>query len=542
MAIDKSLAVNETALQTLLEIDELVEQAWRLERSTPALMLTAAEHAHRRAVAVGYAKGVVRSLIVIGRAQLRLGNLTEAERYLSQAQASDAVDDLLQAQIFNARGIVHLYLKIWDKAFAYYQQGLSVARRIRDKGLEARLLNNIGEIYREHRDFDTALTYYKRSLEAQVGLSDFNAAAVPVSNLSLTCLELGELDQAEHYAEEAFHIAEEKNDRMIQSTSLRYRAIIARRRGQREQAIQHLNASLAIYRSTREMLHAAQAMLEFHRLYFDEGNCDLSLKHLQEALRVAEEADSLPVRVEIYTELARVYESLGDIEAALRYYKQRLQAVATMEQQAMEQRLRAFSLQVAIDESFQEKEAYRALSEQLEEKTRELASLSNRDGLTNIANRRHFDQFLEHTWSQALRQRKDVSLLMIDVDCLKEYNDTYGHLAGDEVIKRIAETMQRCVKRSTDLVARFGGDEFVVLLGDTGADGALHVAEEIQRAVAACAIRQAPGAASTNVTVSIGVATMVPTRETERCELIARGDKALYRAKQAGRACIRVSQ
>lgn len=541
MAIDKSVVVNEMAMQTLLEIDELVEQAWRLERSTPALMLTAAEHAHQRAQAVGYAKGVLRSLIVMGRAQLRLGNLTDADRLLSQAQASEAVDDLLQAQIFNARGIVHLYLKIWDKAFAYYQQGLGLARQIGDRSLEARLLNNIGEIYREHGDFDTALDYYKRSLEAQEGLTDFNAAAVPVSNLSLSCLELGDLEQAEHYAEEAFRIAEEKNDRMIQSTSLRYRAIIARRRGQREQAIQYLNASLAIYRSTREMLHAVQAMLEFHRLYSDEGNWDMSLQQLQEALRIAEEADSLPVRIEIYTELARVYESLGDVKAAMRHYQQRLRAVETMEQQAKEQRLRAFSLQMAVDESFREKEAYRALSEQLQEKTRELASLSNRDGLTNIANRRHFDQFFEQAWFQALRQQQELSLLMIDVDCLKEYNDTYGHLAGDEVIKRIAVTMQLCVKRSTDLAARFGGDEFVVLLGDTGAEGALHVAREIQQAVADRAIRQAPGVASAIVSLSIGVATVVPTKGTDRCELIARGDRALYQAKQAGRACIRVS-
>lgn len=541
MAVGKPM-VGTLLMQTILDIDRLNDRATQLERSAPALMLTAAEEAHQQAMAAGYAKGAARSLILLGRAELRLGNLNEADRFLSLAQSSDALDELLQAQIFNARGIVYLYLKIWDKAFAFYQQGLSLAKSIGDRGLEARLLNNIGEIYREHRDFSTALEYYNASLEAQSGLPEFRATAVPVSNISLAYFELGDLEQSERYAVEAFRIAQQKNDQMIQSTALRYRAIIARKRGQRAQAIQYLNASLAIYHNTREMLHAALALLEFHRVYFEEGNIEMSLAKLREAMTIAEEADSLPTRVEIYAELARVHESTGDIETALLYHKQRLQAVETMEQEARQQRLRAFSVQIAADESYREKEAYRVLSQQLEEKTRELARLSNRDGLTNIANRRHFDESLQREWAVALRQQQQVSLLMMDVDCLKEYNDTYGHLAGDEVIKRIAVAMKQSVKRSTDLVARYGGDEFVVLLADTDVDGAMHVAAEIQAAVADCKITQVPSAASAQVTLSIGICSMVPSRETSPSDLIARGDRALYQAKQAGRDRILVSR
>jgi len=172
---------------------------------------------------------------------------------------------------------------------------------------------------------------------------------------------------------------------------------------------------------------------------------------------------------------------------------------------------------------------------ELQQLNHKLAGLSNRDGLTNIANRRRLDAFLQDVWNKTLCERQEVSVLMIDIDFLKQFNDFYGHLLGDEAIKQIAQALQNNVKRSSDLLARYGGDEFVVLLHGTGAAGALQLAQKIQVAVEDCAITHEASPIGLRLTLSIGVTTITPNLQLQPSDLIAKGDQALYQAKQAGR-------
>lgn len=165
----------------------------------------------------------------------------------------------------------------------------------------------------------------------------------------------------------------------------------------------------------------------------------------------------------------------------------------------------------------------------------QLQLLSNTDGLTGIANRRHFDQALAHEWARAQRAHAPVSLIMLDVDVFKHFNDHYGHLAGDACLKSLALTLaQTGGRRDGDVVARFGGEEFVVLLPGADAPAALEVAQHIQQAIQALALPH-EGAPHGIVTVSFGVATMAPEREQLAEELVRRADRAMYRAKQGGR-------
>ncbi|HBK84549.1 MAG TPA: hypothetical protein DDZ53_00800, partial [Firmicutes bacterium] len=124
--------------QSLAEVDSLNGQAEDLERIAPAHMLTTAQQAYQLAVAANYGKGIVKSLALIGKAHLRLGNLNEADQFLAQAQASDELDPLLQAEVLINRGVVYIYSKIYDKAFTSYQRGLHLAREIGNKELEAK--------------------------------------------------------------------------------------------------------------------------------------------------------------------------------------------------------------------------------------------------------------------------------------------------------------------------------------------------------------------------------------------------------------------
>lgn len=174
----------------------------------------------------------------------------------------------------------------------------------------------------------------------------------------------------------------------------------------------------------------------------------------------------------------------------------------------------------------------------LREQAVELQSQSLVDGLTGIANRRRFDLYLEHEFRAAKRNTAPISLIMIDVDYFKDYNDNYGHQRGDECLAQIAATLERVLNRSTDLVARYGGEEFTVILPNTNEDGALQVAEALRAEVEAEMIEHAHSGVGKCVTVSLGISTLTPEQATTTGNLIHAADRALYQAKRSGRNCV----
>jgi diguanylate cyclase (GGDEF)-like protein/PAS domain S-box-containing protein len=172
--------------------------------------------------------------------------------------------------------------------------------------------------------------------------------------------------------------------------------------------------------------------------------------------------------------------------------------------------------------------------QQLQDAYRNVEALALTDGLTGLANRRHFDQYLATEWRRGMRARQPLSLLMLDVDLFKAYNDSYGHQRGDSCLKQIAESCMDVVSRPGDLVARFGGEEFVVIMPSTESEGAMQVAEDICEALRS---RRLPHSGSPLgiVTISIGCATLIPTFGKHAPDLIETADHALYAAKHNGR-------
>lgn len=163
---------------------------------------------------------------------------------------------------------------------------------------------------------------------------------------------------------------------------------------------------------------------------------------------------------------------------------------------------------------------------------REIAFL---DGLTQIANRRYFDERLAVDWRRCLRSQKPLSVLMIDVDFFKRYNDLYGHLQGDECLCQIAQTLKSQLLRSDDFIARYGGEEFICLLPETTKEGSVAIASRFETAIRNLAIPHENSEVSSVVTISIGCATMSLTGPDTEIQLIRLADEQLYNAKQAGR-------
>ncbi|WP_447980289.1 GGDEF domain-containing response regulator [Candidatus Nitrospira bockiana] len=168
--------------------------------------------------------------------------------------------------------------------------------------------------------------------------------------------------------------------------------------------------------------------------------------------------------------------------------------------------------------------------QRLEDANERLRQLSSLDGLTEVANRRRFDEFFDQEWRRATRDALPFSLIFFDIDFFKAYNDTYGHLAGDECLRQVVQTVRGALHRPGDLLARYGGDEFVVALPGTSKDGALQVAETLRAKVEALAI---------GITISLGVASCSPDRHLQPSSLTVAADRALYQAKHEGRNCAR---
>ncbi|MGY5450659.1 sensor domain-containing diguanylate cyclase [Agarivorans sp. MS3-6] len=178
----------------------------------------------------------------------------------------------------------------------------------------------------------------------------------------------------------------------------------------------------------------------------------------------------------------------------------------------------------------------KATEQQLADAIMQLQELSFIDSLTQVANRRSFDEKLQQLWLTHRRENVELSLLLLDIDCFKQYNDNYGHQKGDDALRQVAKLISRSVKRGSDLVARYGGEEFAILLPNTGKEGAKRIAENVLNNIAEAQISHQYSDVEDYVSVSIGLATIVPEQGMDYGEMVRIADLQLYRAKHQGKA------
>ncbi len=171
----------------------------------------------------------------------------------------------------------------------------------------------------------------------------------------------------------------------------------------------------------------------------------------------------------------------------------------------------------------------------LQEANEKLGQLVNLDGLTQIANRRCFDEYLDQEWQRLAREQMPLSLIMCDIDFFKNYNDTYGHIIGDDCLRKVSSLIKQSVRRPADLAARYGGEEFVVVLPNTDIEGAMQIAECIRHGLLDLEIPHEDSAVSEFVTLSMGVTSLIPKIDSNPSVLLTAADYALYRAKELGR-------
>ena len=189
----------------------------------------------------------------------------------------------------------------------------------------------------------------------------------------------------------------------------------------------------------------------------------------------------------------------------------------------------------------QNKEYWTALDNEylLEQKTKELRKLSNRDGLTGLYNRRYFDRTFSHEWKQAIRNQTPITVLMCDIDHFKTVNDRYGHAAGDEYLKMLTQILQQIFRRETDIVSRYGGEEFIILIINEPLESVKKLAEKARASVEIATLELENQ--SIRTTISLGLAHTSPEPDMEKEKFIAIADQSLYMAKEQGRNQICIS-
>jgi diguanylate cyclase (GGDEF)-like protein len=238
-------------------------------------------------------------------------------------------------------------------------------------------------------------------------------------------------------------------------------------------------------------------------------------------------------------EIAVLNEKLQDfnrtLEETVRIRTQELEAKNRELEREVQARLKA-------QEELQEiNKALDLANKELDLANHQLLSAANQDGLTQIANRRRFDEYFDQTWRQALRDQKVLTLLLCDIDYFKLFNDTYGHIEGDRCLQRVAETLETVIERPMGLAARYGGEEFALILPNTNPQGGWVIAEKLLAEIERLNIAHSSSPVCDRVTLSIGIAGLLPTPQLTAQSLLSATDIALYEAKKTGRARIVVN-
>lgn len=195
----------------------------------------------------------------------------------------------------------------------------------------------------------------------------------------------------------------------------------------------------------------------------------------------------------------------------------------------------ALRLKNTVDELRNKNQQLEQARSKLEDANERLTELSYEDSLTGLGNKRKFNEKLNREWERLAREDSPLSLVMIDIDNFKAYNDRYGHEAGDEVLKKVGEKISEAVRRPADTAARYGGEEFILVLPDTEMEGGLKVAEDLRAEVEELEITHEAAENGSVLTISLGVATAVPDRDQKNRKLVKQADSELYRAKSQGR-------
>ncbi|SFN29241.1 diguanylate cyclase (GGDEF) domain-containing protein [Formivibrio citricus] len=506
------------------EIDSLNQRAHTLYREKSAEAQALAEEACALSVRIGYRQGYLHGLINHGRALTLQGGYQEAIPLFAHA-LSLAEESKLSAIVADALQEIaraHFAVAEYDEALQYWSRCLDVSHSAQAHDAWLRALIGLGQIYNAHGDFTSALAHHRWALNSWKEGDDPTLYVAAAINVGVDLYQQQRLDEAlEILAQTRSANSEQKAE--IHSIL----GLIHLAKGCMAQAEQELRAALDINRAQGNALGYATNLLSLGRLAMARGEYDAAQSLLEKALEKANTMGTPHLLLQIELALAESHEARSEWQQALCHFKRYHEQQLLLSRHTSPHRIQAMEMQLEVEKARMENAQLRRKHASERQERRRVERMASEDTLTGLLNRRGMELSADSLLALA---NDPVCALMIDVDHFKATNDTWGHEIGDKVLRQIGALLKSGCRQG-DLVARWGGEEFAVLLQNRdGAQGA-EVAERLRRLVQEWTWeRIAPGLAAT---ISVGVAQYHV--DSDLAGVIQCADEKLYEAKRTGR-------
>ncbi|AFM39454.1 diguanylate cyclase (GGDEF) domain-containing protein [Desulfosporosinus acidiphilus SJ4] len=490
------------------------------------------------------------SLLVTGYANRGLSNTSKCVKdMLTVVQLFEKMGhNQGQMKALNLLGINYFYLGNYEFALEYFRNSLAIANSSGDEEFTALIFNNIGEIHRQLEQYQEALAYYKKAFATSKHLNNFTNMAGILINMGHVYSSLDQENESLNLCRESLNYSKKIGDRIKIGEALSSLGEVYDKLKKEQIALRYYLNSLCILENCGNKYYRVNVLLRIGKLLIKQSQ-DEGFAYLQKALILAEEISAENELAKIHLSLSSYYEGKGDFAAALDHYKKYNHSRNKVRNEKVKEHLKLAAAESRLEQVKKEAELYRLSNielkkanqkmskyqEQLEKDNQKLKLLSTLDEVTGIPNRRSFEETLKREWNRCLREGKPLSLIIVDIDNFKRYNDSYGHLQGDKCLRNVAKFLAGILKRSSDFIGRFGGEEFAAILSNTSYEDALNIANQMKKGIERQKIAHDQSSTIPYITVSLGLATTVPTFESTIVELVSVADKLLYQAKRQGR-------
>ena len=535
------------------QIDAFNDLAWRLRFREGDRALRLSQHAHNLSQSGEFAEqnylpGLASSLAISGFIHQLAYDFDKSMNDSLQALAILDGLPVLPASSDARMSIcwINIYIGDYSTAMNYALAALKIARKINNLERQAYALDSLGNIYCKSTEYDHALESHMEAVHIAEEIGIPELGAVLYNNLANTLYEMGHYAEAHPYAWKALQLATEQglvSEKLIVKTTM---SEILTGMKSFDEAGFYLQESLDEYhhKGLSKPFVYMQILFDLANLNIQQKKYQVAEPYLLKVLETATQFDYKQTLVFCHQKLCDIYENTNQFQKALEHYKQFHELQSTVSGKDMARKITLLKAEYQMEFAQIESESYRLqnleLQHEIEERKRIEALLENlaiRDSLTNLFNRRQFSILAAAEFERSIRHKRPLCVMLLDIDHFKQVNDRYGHQMGDQVLVSCAKIVQSTLRDSSDILGRYGGEEFIAILSETNTTQAIVVAERLRKFIGEIYYGDDKGSFSVTVSIGIsefsGIRAEVPNLTLN--EVIHQADQALYAAKKAGR-------
>ncbi|MCE5207915.1 MAG: diguanylate cyclase [Chloroflexi bacterium] len=471
----------------------------------------------------------------------RSGNYLKTISIISESLPliEETKNRFLQARACNVTGVAYGSLGNYSEALDYFMRALKIFRELGDQCWEAGVLNNIGHLYWQLHNPTWALMYLKLSLDLAEKQTDKSLQGDICETLCAVYQDNDDCDTSLGYGLRALALYQETGNKHAEAEAYDSIGDVYQRQDASSKALEYYQKALELSQETGHNHEEIEALLRIGKYFIGQEQFDAARENLERALEIATRLEIKHNIYECHEALMKLDKLCGDYQLALEHSEKHFYYYCQVHNEEQSVRIQSLAARFQLETMQKDAEIYRlknaALQDEinLRKKAQENLRLhATKDHLTGLNNRYYFFELAEESYRQAETDNLPLSIIMIDTDNFKMVNDQYGHAAGDVVLQKLADTMQSSLRKG-DIVARYGGDEFVILLPGTGASHASEVAERLRKMVDTQTFQVEQY--QIHISISMGIS-FYDRQMTENLRtMLKQADMAMYEAKQSGR-------